>query len=465
MQQKPRQEGAPRRRRSAVRKIVTTIVVTIGVIFLLISALLDPFLNRYIKPKIERAIAAAHPGSILRIGSLEYNLWRNRFRCRAANFTRPNEEWTASVGHCSLSQVRWTGLISGKDRTFGPLRRAVLDCGDIRLTFAKSQYAFRCRQFKASLGDSDLEANDLEVHPSVPDEEFFAARAFRRARLGLKVPRCTISGLDGRGLLRGEAFCAQLLQINGATLDSFINRDKPLNPDAVQVSMINDALAAIRKPLEFRNISIENSRITLRQRLSIGKEPGVMPFEAVRIHAKGIGNRGEPGATMEVEGEGRLMDAATLRLRAEIPVSPSGCSFRYSGSLDSMDLTRLNPFLTAAARTRMESGMLYEAAFEADVKNEHARGTFQGTYDNLRITFLDRETGSERGIVNRLKTFVADSLIIHTSNLPEKRKSLKVGTIDYARKPNDKFFRFAWLAVRGGMFDLLGIASFVPPPK
>lgn len=130
-----------------------------------------------------------------------------------------------------------------------------------------------------------------------------------------------------------------------------------------------------------------------------------------------------------------------------------------------MDLSKLNPFVTAAGYTRIESGALYEAEFEAEVKGGHIRGIFRGAYENLEITLLNRETGTPEGVVNRLKSFVADNVILRTSNMPDPSGNIKSSPIDYVRAPNDKFFRFAWLGIRDGMFDLLGIAKFVKPAK
>src|SRR5687768_10201800 len=114
MEQTPRKEEMAHNKRGAVPKIVIGITLLMGLIILFVSVLLNPFLNHHAKPKLERAIAAAHPGSILRIGSLEYNLWRNRVRFKAIEFTGPHTKWTGYVGDCSLSRIQWTGLLSGK---------------------------------------------------------------------------------------------------------------------------------------------------------------------------------------------------------------------------------------------------------------------------------------------------------------------------------------------------------------
>ena len=166
-------------------------------------------------------------------------------------------------------------------------------------------------------------------------------------------------------------------------------------------------------------------------------------------------------AALSVQGQARFMDQGTLKLVMEIPTASRDLSLRYSGSLDRLDVTSINPYLGIAAGMRLESGILHEAAFKANVQAGHATGEFRAVYENLDMAFLDRETKSEKGALNRLKSMVADHLIVRTSNMPHKTASLKAGQIDYTRRPDESFLHFLWFAVRSGMLDLLGLSDFV----
>jgi len=40
--------------------------------------------------------------------------------------------------------------------------------------------------------------------------------------------------------------------------------------------------------------------------------------------------------------------------------------------------------------------------------------------------------------------------------MPDKAGSLKTGVVNYTRKRDDPFFRFAWFALRSGLKDIIG---------
>lgn len=445
------------------RAIAFTIAGLIAGLFLLCFIFRNALLNRYAKPRIERAVAAALPGSSGQIGRLEFDPWRNRLVCRAVTWA--DDQWTAQLAQCSVAGVRWGGLLWKPEVAWSALRQSVLEASQLRVTFPSSPYALHCSRFRISLPNALAEAADVRFEPIVDDEQFFAAQPFRRARLVVRAPSCRLLGLDSVGLLKGDAFRAQSLQISGATLGALINRDKPLNPDPTPPLLINDVLSSIDQPVDLDELRVTKSRVILAQRMEVGAEPGIIPFEEVQMTGTGISNRAAPGTSMRFALEGRMMGAATLKLSLEIPVEPSGFSFRYAGSLGAMELRTLTPFLAVAGHTRIESGALYEAEFEAEVTGGQARGIFRAAYENLEITLLDRKTGTDQGLLTRIKSFLADNVVLRTSNMPGPGDSFKVSPLEYVREPNDKFFRFAWLGIRAGMFDLLGIAKFVKPAQ
>ncbi len=158
------------------------------------------------------------------------------------------------------------------------------------------------------------------------------------------------------------------------------------------------------------------------------------------------------------------MNRAELNLSFTLATSDG--VLEYTGVLGTMDLRALNPFLTTAAHTRIRSGILKEASFAATVRSDVVRGTLHGAYQDLQISLLNRETLTEDGVMNRLKSFFADHLVLRTSNPSEG--SPAVGRIDYERQARERELHFLWFAVRNGILDLIGLSDFVKsthPPQ
>jgi hypothetical protein len=307
---------------------------------------------------------------------------------------------------------------------------------------------------QASVPDSELIAEGTELRPLVGDEEFFAAHPFRTTRFHVVVPECRVSGLAYGELLQGKSYRAGSVHLSRPSFDAFVNRDKPVEPVVRHPFMVHEALAAIRQPLQVDNLSITNGRLTYRERVVAGADPGVLTFGAVRLNVEAIANQGGPAAAVQLRAQGELMDAATLKVQMSIPIAPPDFSLHYYGSLSAMDLTRLDPFLEIAERTRIKSGSAQAAAFDIAVTAGQARGHVRAIYQDLEIAVLDKQTDTEKGMANRVISFL-ENLKTRSANAPDASGSMKMGAVNYTRKPEDEFLQFVWFALRTGVLDVI----------
>lgn len=429
----------------------------LGAVILALPALLCMFggtiLNSYGKSRIERAFARAHPGCTLRIGKMDYSTGADRLL--AQSVTLNATDVTIKIGRISLSGARWVRLLSGTTALADVLAKASFEATNIDMEFPHAHYGIRCAQLRASVPDSELIAERTELRTLIGDEEFFAAHEFRTTRFHLIVPECRISGVAFGELLQGKSYRAKSVHFSDPSFDALVNRDRPAEPFVTPPLMLHEALAAIRQPLRIDSLTITNGRLTYRERVVAGTDPGVLTFGTVSISVEGLANRDEASAAILLLAQANLMDAGTLKIRMTIPITPEAFSFHYSGSLSAMDLTRLNAFLDIAERTRIKSGNAQEASFDIDVAAGQARGHVRAVYKDLEIAILDKQTDTENGLGNRLASFLTNVLKIRNSNPPDASGSMKEGVVNCTRRPEDEFLQSAWFALRTGVLDVI----------
>ena len=445
------------RRNLSLRRLAAYGGAALGVLVLagvvLLFAFGDAMLNRYGKAKAERAFARAHPWCALQIGQLNYFLGANRLV--AQSVTLVSTHTTLKAGRISLRGVRWTQLLWGTAVLEDVLAQSSLEATKIDVRFSEGQYGFRCERLRVSVPDSELTAEKAELWPSAGDEAFFAAHAFRTPRFRVVLPECRVSGLAFGELFQGRSFRAGSVHFPRPSFEALLNRDKPLELFVKSPLMVHEALASIRQPLEIGRVTITNGGLRYCERLAVGAEPAVLTFGAVNLSIQGIANRGDAAAAIQLQGQGDLMEAGTVQVRMTIPILSTNFSLHYSGSLNAMDLTRLDPFLEIAESTRIKSGSAQEAAFEIDVTAGHARGSVRAIYRDLEIAVLDEQTGSAAGLGNRVASFLANVLKIRNANPPKPSDSSKVGEVNYTRKPDEPFQQFLWFALRSGVMDVI----------
>jgi hypothetical protein len=444
-------------RRLSFRRLLAYVGASIGLLGVVVAALIFVFgnslLNHLGKGKAERSFAKAHPGSVLRIGKMDYSLGTNRLVTQSITLSSANT--TLKVGPISLTGARWTRLLFGKAALADVLAKAVLEARDLDVEFTRERHGIRCARLRASIPVGELIAEGIEMRSLVGDEAFFAAYGFRRTRFHVIVPECRVSGLEYDELLRGKSYQAGSIQLSRPAMDALVNRDKPPNTHEKSPLMVHEALASIRPPLRVGSLIISGGSLRYCERPAVGAAPAVLTFGAVSISVEGIANRGDATAAVQLRAQGDLMNAGTLKVWMSIPITSPNFSLRYSGSLGAMDLTRLNPFLEIADHLRIKSGRAQDVAFEIVVTAGQALGRVQAVYKDLVLAALDKQNGTENGFGNRVASFLMNAFKIRNSNARNASGMRKEGKIDYTRSSEETFLQFAWFALRTGVVDVI----------
>jgi hypothetical protein len=246
------------------------------------------------------------------------------------------------------------------------------------------------------------------------------------------------------------------VKVNDASFDILVNMDTPYDKDSSRPLMLNEGLSSINKITQVDRLNIMNGRLKYAERYIIGSPPAEVTFDSIQMLAEGITNHGDPGATAAIHGQGNFMKTSTMKILVVIPVASPEISFRYSGSLDLMDLTRLNSFLEVGENLRIKSGILQNATFDVNVTEGRASGTVRVMYRDLTIAFRNSRTGSERGAYDRIISYIAKATRIRGTNMPDKSGSIKIGEVNYTRKPDDTFLQLLWFSLRSGVGDVVG---------
>jgi hypothetical protein len=235
-------------------------------------------------------------------------------------------------------------------------------------------------------------------------------------------------------------------------LDALVNRDKPVKPSGKRPLMVNEALAALGPPVQIDQLSITDGHIKYAERVVARSIPGVLTFTAVQMEAEDITNRGKGPGAIRLSAQGKLMDAGVLKVQMKIPLTSPDFSLQYAGSLSAMDLTRLDAFLDKAEHTRIKSGRVKKVTFKIEVIDGQAHGHVRAIYQDLKIAVLDQQTGTEKGLDNRIASFIANTLTIQPSSAPNK---MKEGKVNYRRGPNDTFMQVVWFSLRSGVLKVI----------
>ena len=423
----------------------------LGAAILAVAALIlcfaGAFLNGYGKRRLERAYAADHPGCVLRIGALTYALGANRLVAETIRLNSPGSE--LGVDRVELAGVRWARLFLGRTAPTEVFAKASLEASGLGAAFTHAPYRISTKRLRASVPGSELSAEGIELRPTLNDEALFSRDAFRMTRYHVVIPECRILGAAFAAWIQTGAFRALEVRLLRPSFDLLADRDKPVRPSQARPLMVNEALAAIRPPLQVDRFSVTDGSLTYAERVIAGAAPGVLTFSALNLRADDITNRAG-AAAIRLQAQCRLMDAGQLQVLMAIPLAGADLSLRYSGTLGAMDLTRLDAFLDRAEHLKIKSGRVNEVAFRVEVSAGQARGRVRGSYRDLKMAVLDPPTGNEK----KMASFLMNTFRLRHDN-PGASGAVKEGVVDYRRKRTDTFIQVVWFSVRSGVVDLI----------
>lgn len=448
------------RRRLSPLKVASYLGLAAGALVLLCALAVwlfpDALANRFVKPVIAGAFAEAYPAFSIRLADMNFSVAQNRFGFDSVAIRSVDGAFSGAIGPFSVGGITWMHVLWGGRLEPADFANAVLDAQDVVLNFLPSQYELRCKRLNLSMGDSAMVADSLTVHPMVGDEQFFEADEFRKTRFSVVVPQCRVAGVSCLEMLQGKMYRTRSVRIYDVILDVLIDKDKPNPKDTSRLLMPNEILASMETMLQVDSLRIMNGRIRYGERFAVGSTPSLITFDSIQVMAEGIASRGARGAAVVIHAQGQFMKAGTMTVRMLIPVSSPEFSFKYAGSLSGMNLAALNPHLGPSDQMRINAGVLQGATFEIDVASGRASGSVRAVYSGLTIAAINRHTGSEAGYADAIASYIANTYKIRGTNMPDDAGVMKIGAVKYARKRDDPFFGFVWVALRSGVQDIVG---------
>lgn len=446
---------APTKRFPLVR-VAALAGLLIAIVVLAFTVFPDAFINGYIKDRNIKAFERAFPAYTLKIGDLHYGVWANRLECDSVELRAVDSRFSCRLGAVSLGSVGWIELLRGKALKSENFESSKVIVQKAWLDYPKTGYELRVDRLSISVPDSSIKVDSLEIRPVGGDEAFFARSATRTSRYTLTIPRGRVMGSDCRGVIDAKIFSGRDATIEDPSLDILVNNDKPAREVARSAMIPNEILTSIKQTLQVESLSVVNASIRYGERFAVGAPPATITLDDFDVAVGGLGNVSESKGAAVIRAEGRLMKSGRVKMVMAIPLATPEFSFRYTGSIGPMDVTRFNAYLEPAQRVRLASGDLEEASFDIEVNSGHATGTVRAIYTDLNIAVLDKKSGSASGFKNRLTSFLANKLKIRNDNVPDKSGDLEIGRVDYVRKPGDALFKFLWLALRSGVADVAG---------
>lgn len=321
-----------------------------------------------------------------------------------------------------------------------------------------SLYELRIGGIHGSSSSNTITLDSASLTLSVSEDEFAARKEHRAYSFRTAVRGLTIHRPDFARLLRQEIVAGQ---IEVDSVFFYLFSDKRLPPDAAAPPPLlpHEAFQRIPWYVAIDSLTVRTGEVIYAERATDGSWPGTVRFTDTRASITNITN--DPARMTSTTPavaylSGRIEGSAGISVTMHLPLLGSQFNCSYRGLVKQLDPRLLNGMFVNLEGIQVNSGMVDSILFDVTVEQGRARGELIAVYRDLHIGVVSK-VDSGQGLFKKLKTALFNFGVLKEHNRPERRKTYEIGRIDYTRKEDDPFFKFLWVSLRGGLFDVTGL--------
>lgn len=426
---------------------------TVIIFFIIvISALLfiDPIVNYFFKDDLKSAFKKNFPSMNIEFGDLHINILGNTLKSDYLDIISDDSATVIKSTDFSMRGIKWFKLLKDKINQ-EVIDESKIDLHDVKLRFYNDHQLINLGEININIPEKHLLLDSIQIHPLISDEKLFALSKYRQTRFRFKISRIEITNTNLLELTKGS-YTAGSIHIKKPSMNVLIDKDKPYDSSA-KPKMLNEVFSEIKQKVKIDSIIITDGHLDYFERWSLSRDLAHITMSNLDIAIRNIENKKRKNDTTLVNVDGLFMDSR-LKLKMFIPLNSKEFGLRYSGSMGKMNALILNQFLEVADNNKVKSGEMESADFRVTVNNGQADGVLNVQYKDLSVVKLNEKTGSDKGIINKITSFIGKLLVIKGDNIPGEKQ--KTGNIHYIRKPGDSFIQVIWFALRSGLSDVVG---------
>lgn len=317
-----------------------------------------------------------------------------------------------------------------------------------------SEYLMHLSGLHFSFRDQRVSIAKLEAHPKTSDDLVFL-RTLNADKFSVSLSNVKLFSMNLTELAKGTALRARSAHIDSVYFNirsiktgfHSRSRSKPI--------VLHELVQSVPFCVKVDSVVVHNGAIVYGERHRYSSALATLRWNSlngslVHVYTSPHDQRGKP---LTANVRGMFMDQAPMSATIVIPLDSLPYTMKASGTMGVLDLTRLNSFLPIAENIRITDGKAAHASFSFVVRGRRATGIVDATYSDLKVQLLNEQT-KETGFFNTIASFIANWIVIRTSNQPGKRH--KVGAIRYVLPKDANVMQTLWFPIRDGLGDLSG---------
>lgn len=328
-----------------------------------------------------------------------------------------------------------------------------------RFMYNDGVYSITAKTIKGSLTDSVVTIDTVSFLPNHSESAFTAREKYNRGRMELQCMDTRIVGVDALPLLAGRSISFRTLNASRWNVDYYSDKRKPRDPHPSPAVTPNVFITSFPCTLNIDSVILRNGNIRIRERVTGSNTAGVIEIQKVFVKAYPICTdtlSPKCGMPTRVSISGLFMGEGKINTTVLYQLHSKTLDFDLETTIGPCSIKLLNPFLIPNERKEVTSGSIISGSLMMKARNGVATTTVTPVYKDLSMRILPTSVHEERGILEGIKTFVANSFILRSTNVTQKGRRVVSATTRTTHRNDQELIAFIWVAIRKSLGSVIG---------
>ena len=330
----------------------------------------------------------------------------------------PDDVHTVSLAHFDLSTGKGIMRMEGLVYDYNENYRKIMEGPETNMVFSVRNELFKIEGMNFSTVLNEID--NLE-------------------EIGILLQAITVDGLDVKVLVDNNYAAAE--------------SEAELPPTLQQ--MIKD----IEMPFYLGDLSLSRGHIEYEEWAEGAELPGIMTLENLWVNIDDLTNIDSiigNNLISRINVDVMLQGDGHLRTKLAIPMYDVLQPVRFSGDLDSLDVTTLNRYTEYTTLFGFESGMIYTMRWDFDAGSEISEGIFGLSYEDLEIRLSEPDSPEPAGFLWQVGAYLANALVIDSDISEHKSDPPKKVDFDRVKEEEESFVEHYVSSIIAGLLEIKG---------
>jgi len=322
-----------------------------------------------------------------------------------------------------------------------------LGIGSINYTFWDERYHFFADSILYDHRLKHFFTKQLHLTSLLSEQAYFESLEYRVDLVEFDFKEFSIEGINITSIIQNQAFFAHSVTVNELDLHITSNVAIEHKPNRSKKSLPVEAFQKMDIPISIDSIVVRNGDIRYSEYAIDSVRPGTVQFGKTNAIVLNVNNRTDEPIVLKAN----TFIQNTGDIDAEIRLSHD--KVNVTGSMKTFDIKHLNSIFMDLVGIEIKDGVVHALNFEFEMHELDSSGVMNIVYDDLKIRQINKDD-HKHSLIGHLTDFIVNEVVIRPSSR-NAQADAREGEISASREPEHGFFKYLWISLRSGIFDII----------